>query len=354
MARLNASDFPVPPETQQTIIDKRFQQIAGQVQPQDQPVAVFIGGQPGSGKSNTISSVKKHLGSIVLADSDELRMLHPDMDKICSVDPFRMDVLSNNPVGFWMKTLIDKARQQRFHVIVENTFAQPEVISQEAKRFQDAGYQTNFIALAVPDAASRLGIVTRYIKARETAEYPRWTSEATHSNAIQGIPSTIKTLLDNNIAAEVTIRSRTGDQEHIITTSDDVHQALENIRKDYFTETVRDDWRDQYEKAIGSALEQNLVNDYTYELFGNLYNNAHTILGNDVPNNHHQLGKLLDTNTQLTPPTQRNRPRMARGLIQPDNTHLIRNPHNNHPTPETQPTTSQPDFITNPDPEPEL
>ncbi|WP_348248949.1 zeta toxin family protein, partial [Salmonella enterica] len=75
------------------------------------------------------------------------------------------------------------ARQQRFHVIVENTFAQPEVISQEAKRFQDAGYQTNFIALAVPDAASRLGIVTRYIKAHETAEYPRWTSEATHSNA---------------------------------------------------------------------------------------------------------------------------------------------------------------------------
>lgn len=53
-------------------------------------------------------------------------------------------------------------------------------------------------------------------------------------------------------------------------------------------------------------------------------------------------------------PAQRKRPQMARGLIQPDNTHLIRNPHNNHPTPETQPTTSQPDFITNPDPEPEL
>ena len=63
---------------------------------------------------------------------------------------------------------------------------------------------------------------------------------------------------------------------------------------------------------------------------------------------------IINEDTQQPTPRTRNRPRMARGLIQPDNTHLIRNPHNNHPTPETQPTTSQPDFITNPNPEPEL
>ena len=72
------------------------------------------------------------------------------------------------------------------------------------------------------------------------------------------------------------------------------------------------------------------------------------------PHIQQRLKTVQEIKNQTRNQSRNNRPRMARGLIQPDNTHLIRNPHNNHPTPETQPTTSQPDFITNPDPEPEL
>ena len=72
------------------------------------------------------------------------------------------------------------------------------------------------------------------------------------------------------------------------------------------------------------------------------------------PHIQQRLKTVQEIKNQTRNQSRNNRPRMARGLIQPDNTHLIHNPHNNHPTPETQPTTSQPDFITNPNPEPEL
>lgn len=84
MTNLTAQDFPVSIEQQKHIL-QRYLQIAirgKKLQPHDAPQVAFIGGQPGSGKSRTINNVLKNMGDGLAIDSDELRLLHPDIARI--------------------------------------------------------------------------------------------------------------------------------------------------------------------------------------------------------------------------------------------------------------------------------
>jgi hypothetical protein len=288
MTNLTAQDFPVSIEQQKHIL-QRYLQIAirgKKLQPHDVPQVAFIGGQPGSGKSRTINNVLKSIGDGLAIDSDELRLLHPDIARISQLDPLRMDVLSNGPVGEWTKALITHIREQRFNVVIENTFARSEIMAAEAKNFERAGYQCSFIALAVPELVSRLGIVNRYRAAVQGGNIPRWTSEVSHTNAYAGIKTTVQELLSLGTTPEVTIVSRFGDQNILVDSPDQAADAITHIREDFFTKENILWWRDTYVQAVDFVLQNGLVTDYSHTLLTNLAKDAEELLGNDVPANH--------------------------------------------------------------------
>lgn len=301
MTNLTAQDFPVSIEQQKHIL-QRYLQIAirgKKLKPHDVPQVAFIGGQPGSGKSRTINNVLTNMGGGLVIDSDELRLLHPDIKRISQLDPLRMDVLSNGPVGEWTKSLITYAREHRFNVIIENTFARSEIMAAEAENFEQAGYQCSFTALAVPESVSRLGIVDRYRAAVQGGNIPRWTSEVSHTNACKGISSTMQELLLWDATSEVTIVSRSGDQNIIVDSPDQVEDAIAYIRESSFTQEDILRWRDTYAQAVDFVLQNDLVTDYSHTLLTNLAKDAEELLGNDVPANHETFHLALKNDLLL-------------------------------------------------------
>ncbi len=130
------------------------------------PTALFIGAQPGAGKTQTAARITARYGRpFVWIDSDELRKFHPQFRDIMRADPLRMAVLTNQAASTWVQMAITEARAAGYDVLIENSFHTPDVVLAEAARFKDAGYTTHAVALAVPGRDSRLGAGPRYVDA---------------------------------------------------------------------------------------------------------------------------------------------------------------------------------------------
>lgn len=73
-------------------------------QPATDPIALFIGAQPGAGKTPTAQRITGQYGRrFVSIDSDELRKFHPQFGEIMRTDPLQMAVLTNQAASTWVQ-----------------------------------------------------------------------------------------------------------------------------------------------------------------------------------------------------------------------------------------------------------
>lgn len=188
--------------------------FAGAV-PSPAPTALFIGAQPGAGKTQTAARVAAQYGRpFVSIDSDELRKFHPQFRDIMRTDPLRMAVLTNQAAAEWVQMAIAEARTAGYDMLIENSFHTPQVVLTEAARFKDAGYTTHAVALAVPGRDSRLGAVRRYVDAATAGRTARWTNLASHEAGMAGLPATVEALQSSPAIDRLTITDRAGDTHY--------------------------------------------------------------------------------------------------------------------------------------------
>ncbi len=179
------------------------------------PTALFIGAQPGAGKTQTAARITARYGRpLVWIDSDELRKFHPQFRDIMRADPLRMAVLTNQAASTWVQMAITEARAAGYDVLIENSFHTPDVVLAEAARFKDAGYTTHAVALAVPGRDSRLGAVHRYVDAAAAGRTARWTNLASHEAGMAGLPATVQALQNSPVIDRLTITDRAGDTHY--------------------------------------------------------------------------------------------------------------------------------------------
>ncbi|MEL4163090.1 zeta toxin family protein [Corynebacterium bovis] len=145
-------------EDRRNILAYFVKQLDAVMRPQKHPRLVFVVGQPASGKSRMLDRIESEAGHpVAQLDSDEMRLWHPDIDRIVAADPHRMDVLSNSPVGEWMRAAIAHCRTERYDVVVENTLTAPEQVAATIGGFHDAGYRVEIVALATPGGGLPVG-----------------------------------------------------------------------------------------------------------------------------------------------------------------------------------------------------
>lgn len=189
--------------------------VFDQAQASTDPIALFIGAQPGAGKTQTAARITAQYGRpFVSIDSDELRKFHPQFNDIMRTDPLRMAVLTNQAASTWIQMAITEARTAGYDVLIENSFHTPDVVLAEAARFKDAGYATHAVALAVPGRDSRLGAVRRYVDAAAAGRTARWTNLASHEAGMTGLPATVEALQNSPAIDRLTITDRAGDTHY--------------------------------------------------------------------------------------------------------------------------------------------
>jgi UDP-N-acetylglucosamine kinase len=136
---------------------------------QDQPVVVFVVGQPGDGKalvSALVRGVLDRRGQSVMISVERYQPYHPGFHALAGEEPTAGRSLS---VG-WMAMAVSYVVSRRIDAVIEFEVG---LLEELAGEFKAAGYQVEVAIIAVPEAVSRFGVLERHIRALEAYGYGR-------------------------------------------------------------------------------------------------------------------------------------------------------------------------------------
>lgn len=90
----------------------------------DKPCTVFVGGQPGAGKTRATHLVRVsglHDGPLLPVNGDDLRQYHPDYDRLCDEEPLAMPERTAKASAAWIRMTMEYVDAERIPAIVEGT-----------------------------------------------------------------------------------------------------------------------------------------------------------------------------------------------------------------------------------------
>ncbi|PPG05876.1 hypothetical protein C5E06_00435 [Pseudoclavibacter sp. RFBI5] len=179
-----------------------------------EPTLVLVGAQPGAGKTRTVGRVQKDFRGAIPVIGDDLRVFHPDYVSVMREDPLRMPEVTAQAAGAWARMSSDYLRERQASVVFETTFRQPDAVVATAKEFRDAGYRVEVRALAVPEAVSRLGVLSRYAEQVRDQGAGRWTPQAFHDVAAEQMPKSLERVIAEGHVDRVLVVDRGGRALH--------------------------------------------------------------------------------------------------------------------------------------------
>jgi len=173
------------------------------------PVAIILGGQPGSGKSNLVRGALERLkSSAVIIDGDYLRAFHPRYRELFQQYEDIAADLTQKDTNRWVEQLRDYAVKRGANIIIEGTMRDRTVPATSAALFRGAGYQVEAHVLAVPSAISLVSIFERYELNLMLNHLGRRTSVQNHDRSIKGLPASVALLEEEKMVDTIFLYQR--------------------------------------------------------------------------------------------------------------------------------------------------
>lgn len=184
------------------------------VRKSNEPCTVFVGGQPGAGKTRAthiVLGMGLHDGQLLNVNGDDLRQYHPDYDRLCDEDPLTMPERTAKASAAWIRMTMEYAAENRIPAIVEGTWRNAATVLDEAANAKRHDRGTHAIVLAVPPALSRIAILERYYRDRSAGLPARWTPASAHENTISNLSDTVRRIATSPSIDRFTVIGRDGD-----------------------------------------------------------------------------------------------------------------------------------------------
>ncbi|MER7029343.1 zeta toxin family protein [Streptomyces ramulosus] len=187
--------------------------LDGAVAQAARPVVVFVAGQPGSGKTLVVDLVHAALGrrgGAVRVDRDAYKAAHPSYAAYLAEDVRTAGVRVRPETYRWQAEVEARVREGRYDAVVEAPLAHPEEFLAGMAAYRRAGYRVEFVALAVPEAVSQLGILDRYLRLAQEgrARYVSWDN---HDNCAASLVPTLTTVEAARLADRVVVVTRSAE-----------------------------------------------------------------------------------------------------------------------------------------------
>lgn len=178
----------------------------------DVPVSIWLGGQPGAGKSSAARCVCGLYPnrSIVMIDGDDYRQYHPQFLDVAEANPLRMPEVTQRAMGCWIAMTVDFASRRGFSSLIEGTWRNSEVVLKESRRAKVLGRTTHACVIGVSPIESGISILRRYIDARSIGRKARWTPPSVHDAAIGNLPQNVKAIATDGSIDRFTVLDRDG------------------------------------------------------------------------------------------------------------------------------------------------
>lgn len=272
--------------TEQDIIDAvddRWSRISKHCHRQNQtPKLYLIGGQPGAGKSTTISKIEDSMqGNCVVINLDDYRALHPNAREIYEKGALNSDDYSIHTNPFMREVgekLINKAIENGYNIILERTLSSTNTVSKQLDTFKENGYELNLYVVTCNKNHSESSVEQRYLqqkvkfeKDKEFQEPPRKISKNFQKECYENLGKSAQELAQKYDFKDIKIIYRSLQyKQHCVFDKND-KTKLHNIDKiDKLITRVLNG--KNKEKAITNE-ELNNIKNKTIQAVENIFNN---------------------------------------------------------------------------------
>jgi len=157
--------------------------------PQEQPIVVLVGGQPGDGKATITSLAKTVLnrrGRVVTLSATAFEPYHPRFHERITDVPTTAGKYVEADGRRWLAQAEALVIQERYDAVLETELLDPGGFAESARRFKAAGYQVEVAILAVHESLSRLGVLERHMLALQNFGFGRLVEQSLHDACYQG------------------------------------------------------------------------------------------------------------------------------------------------------------------------
>lgn len=213
---------------------------------QDNPKAILLGGQPGSGKSALAAEAIRELrasGGAVVIDADRMREENPRYKQLSREDPQHAADRTQKEAGEWATRLTLAAVENRRNLVVDGTMRSPENIRDLTTRLKDQGYEVEARVLAVDPETSVTRARLRFEEQVAERGTGRFVNKEQHDNAYTGMVESVRALERDKL-------------------TDTVRVYDANQRQIYENSQERGDWRKRAEAV--QVLEQERGRAWTH------------------------------------------------------------------------------------------
>lgn len=180
------------------LLEKLKTEKVDKVLADDDPICIFLGGLPGSGKSKLEAKIRMQYPDkdFVVIDADEYRRYHPDALQLRNLPQdavFKTSEIANNIEA----ELISYSINQKKNLILVSTLRATDIIGEIIKtKLKPNGYTIGANILSVPVYESALSAQMRYEEQISSEdEIPRYTSLEFIKDTHQKIIKTIQELV---------------------------------------------------------------------------------------------------------------------------------------------------------------
>ena len=208
----------------------------------EKPLFILAGGQPGSGKTGIIETIKNSHRDreFIVIDQDEYRKYHPNFKEIREKYPQDAVTLTNEFVFEIENEMLSYVKKNKIDTINVSTLRNTSLILKSIEEIRECGFKIEVYVIAVSAEESYFSTLTRYQEQeKDMSEVPRFVSKDFHDISYKSLMNTIENFERINIPITVLKRAKEKKQPAIIVDRDkNVIDAIENIRKDTKNEAI--------------------------------------------------------------------------------------------------------------------
>lgn len=212
----------------------------------DNPKAIVLGGQPGSGKSALAAEAAREFrgnGEAVVIDADRMREENPRYKQLSKEDPQNAADRTHKEAGEWATRLTMAAVEGRRNLVVDGTMRSPENIRELTNRLKENGYEVEARVMAVNPETSMTRARLRFEEQVAERGTGRFVNREQHDAAYTGMVESVRTLEREKLA-------------------DTVRLYDSNQRPVYENKLERGEWQRAPEAA--QALQQERAREWTH------------------------------------------------------------------------------------------
>ncbi|MFF3275989.1 zeta toxin family protein [Streptomyces chrestomyceticus] len=177
--------------------------------PQEQPIVVYIMGQPGAGKTALTPMIRRTLrGRPVRISGDDFKTAHPDYLQLLREEPRTAGARIRADYRAWQAMAEAYVRQQRSDAVIEIAPASAAAFVNAAALYRQAGYRVELVVLAVRAADSLLGTADRYAQVSRYGGPARFTTTDGHDTHFAALADAVAAAEHTQVADAVTVLRR--------------------------------------------------------------------------------------------------------------------------------------------------